>query len=62
MAKNGTKKRKLWFIYNQEEIVVGVCYAVTKGGALSNFEIETGLDRESFRADEFKFTNGCALP
>lgn len=55
------KKRKLWWIYNQEEVVIAICLAVTKGGAFACFEAQTGLDRESFRAAEFSFQGGCAL-
>jgi hypothetical protein len=56
-----TKKKKLWWIYDQEEVVVATCYAITKGGAFAAFEEESGLDRESFRAAEMKFRAGCAL-
>lgn len=58
MAK---KKRKLWWIYNQEEVVVAVCYTVTKGGAFSCFEAQSGLDREGYRAAPISFEGGCAL-
>ncbi len=63
MAPNKkSKRKKLWWIFNQEEVVVGVGHAATKGGAFLSFEEQTGLDREGFRAAEMSFLEGCALP
>jgi hypothetical protein len=59
--KNINKKKKFWWIYNQEESPVAVCYARTKGGALARFEEASGLNRQSFRAEIFTFEDGCSL-
>lgn len=63
MSEKKQKQQSVfWFILNQEESVVGLSYAKTKGGALEVFERASGLDRISYRAEQVQFDHAsCAL-
>jgi hypothetical protein len=61
MAKKQEEKDVFWWIFNQEEMAVGIAFAKTAGGALSRFEIASGLDRDSYRAEKVSFSYNCAL-
>jgi len=60
----GKKKAESHFfcIFNTEEQPVAMAYAQTSGGALSKFEVVSGLSRDGFRAEQVSFGDyNCCL-
>lgn len=58
MTKKKEPRYKLWAIYNQEGMAVGLAYTRTEGGAKKKWETETGGDRGDIYVETIELDNG----